>query len=129
MREPGGACTTRVECKVVNSLGTQHTILSTEETCGGGGNGGGGGFRCLKIKLYRDGVSVEPEVLKPGDQVVIAVKDEGATKAQVRVNGAGWIETTTQNSSSEFTVDFSIPTDGPISFTIEAEVFKNGEWK
>lgn len=92
---------------------------------------------CQDVKLYKNGTQVTAlTTLKPGDDVVLAVKGNlTPTKAHFRVNGkklsdpttAGWDETTTKNSSGEFTIDYTIPS-GVSDFVIEGEVFTNGAW-
>lgn len=85
------------------------------------------GPQCKNIKVYKDGQEVDPSTLKPGDAIAIAVKGNNSSKARVRVNGAAWEETDKKNGTGEYTVDFTIPTDRS-SFTVEAEVYKNGVW-
>lgn len=71
---------------------------------------------------------MDPTILLPGDAVVLAVAGQNATKGRIRVNGSVWTESTTLNSSSEYTAPFTVPTD-TTSFTVEAEVFKDGVWQ
>ncbi len=84
--------------------------------------------QCVRIKVYKGTVAVNPTTLKAGDAVTLAVAGTNATRGRIRVNGAAFVETTTKNASGEFTVPFTIPA-GVTSFTIEAEVFTNGQWK
>lgn len=85
---------------------------------------------CQNIKLYKDGTQVtDLTTLRPGDVVVLAVKGNlSPTKAHFRINGGTWTETTTTNSSGEFTLSYTIP-DGITDFVIEGEVFTNGAWR
>ncbi len=85
--------------------------------------------QCRNIKIYKGGVQVTPSTLQPGDAVVLAVVGQNASKARIRVNDAAFTETSTKNSSGEFTLDFTVPTSGVTSFKIEAEVFKDGVWQ
>lgn len=83
---------------------------------------------CLNIKIYKGGTQVSPSTLRPGDDVVLAVKGNlTPTKAHFRINGGAWQETTTINASDEFTLNYTIP-DGVQDFVIEAEVFTDGAW-
>lgn len=81
---------------------------------------------CVNIKIYKGGTQVSPSTLRPGDNVVLAVKGNlTPTKARFRINGGAFEETTTKNASDEFTLNYTVP-DGVPSFVIEAEVFTNG---
>ncbi len=89
------------------------------------------GPQCLRVKIYKEGgIAVDPSTLKPNDHVIIAVAGNNATKGRFRVNGAPptFTESTGVNSYGEFTLPFTIP-EGVTQFTIEAEVFRNGEWQ
>lgn len=85
---------------------------------------------CQNIKIYKNGTQVtDLTTLNAGDEVVLAVKGNLApTKAHFRVNGGAWTETTTKNSSGEFTLNYTIPAGVP-DFVIEGEVFTNGAWR
>ena len=85
-------------------------------------------LQCLRIKMYKNNAPVDPTTLLPGDAVVLAVAGQNATKGRIRVNGSVWTESTTLNSSSEYTAPFTVPTD-TTSFTVEAEVFRDGAWQ
>jgi len=116
--------------------------------CGTGGGGGGGDDDdngpnptatptpvittpvCQNIKIYKGGTHVtDLTTLRAGDAVVLAVKGNlTPTKAHFRVNGGTWTETTTENSSHEWTLSYTMP-DGITEFVIEGEVFTNGAWR
>ncbi len=85
---------------------------------------------CQNIKLYKNGTQVtDLTTLRAGNDVVLAVKGNlSPTKAHFRVNGGAWTETTTTNSSGEFTWAYTIP-DDVTEFVIEGEVFTNGAWR
>lgn len=90
--------------------------------------------QCDDIKIYKDGVVVVPNTLKPGDTIVIAVTGGNATKARVRINGkmtnglVGWTESSTKNTSGAYIFDFTIFSD-IASVTIESEIFGlDGAW-
>ncbi|MEK7587321.1 MAG: hypothetical protein AAB457_00705 [Patescibacteria group bacterium] len=85
-------------------------------------------LQCTRIRVYKNNAQVDPTTLLPGDAVVLAVAGSNATKGRIRVNGSVWTESTTLNSSSEYTAPFTVPT-GITSFTVEAEVFNNGVWQ
>jgi len=96
---------------------------------GGGGGGGGSTNVCQNIKIYKNGVQIDPTTLQAGDQVQFGVKGSGSpTKGRFRINGGSWSQTTTRNSQGEFVLDFTIP-EGVTNFAIEAEVFVDGEWR
>jgi hypothetical protein len=86
--------------------------------------------QCANIKIYKDGVQIDPTTLQPGDAVVLAVKGtENPTDAHFRVNGGTtWFKYTNVNNNGEFTYDFVIP-QNVTDFTVEAEVLVNGIWK
>lgn len=84
--------------------------------------------QCKNIKIYKGTSVVDPSTLKVGDDVVIAIAGLNATKARIRINDSEWVESETKNSSSEFTAEFTIPS-GPLTFTVEAEVFKDNVWQ
>ena len=84
--------------------------------------------QCQKIKIYKNGsVVTNLAALLPGDNVTLSVTGPG-TKGRVRINGAIWIETTITNINGEFIVPFIVPT-GQTTFTVEAEILKNGAWQ
>lgn len=85
-------------------------------------------LQCTRIRVYKNNTQVDPATLLPGDSVVLAVAGTNATKGRIRVNGAAWTESTTLNTNNEYTVPFTVPT-GTTSFTVEAEVFKDGVWQ
>lgn len=126
-------------------LGTIGYVSYTNgQNCGGGGGGGGDDTFgdddtgdddttinpvCQNIKIYKDGVQATPSDLVPGDEVVFAVKGNlTPTKARFRVNGNAWAETTTQNASNEWTLEYTVP-EGVTEFVIEGEVFTNAAWR
>lgn len=84
---------------------------------------------CQNIKIYKGTDQVTDfTTIHAGDVITVAVKGNlSPSKAHFRVNGGTWNETTTQNASSEFTWDYTIP-DGVTQFVIEGEVFTNGAW-
>ncbi len=85
--------------------------------------------QCVRIKVYKNSIAVDPTTLKVGDSVTLAVSGTNATKGRIRVNGAAFVESTTLNTNGEYTVPFTVPS-GFSSFTIEAEVFgSNGQWQ
>ncbi len=84
--------------------------------------------QCTRIKVYKGTVAVAPTTLVPGDNVTLAVAGTNATKGRIRVNGAAFVESTTLNANGEYTVPFTVPSGVP-QFTIEAEVFTNGQWQ
>lgn len=84
--------------------------------------------QCSRLKIYKDGQEVtDPTTLKPDDQVKFGIAGTGATKGRFRVNSSNWTETTTKNASDEYELDFTIPKD-TTNFTVEGEVFINGQW-
>ncbi|OGG09012.1 hypothetical protein A2154_04180 [Candidatus Gottesmanbacteria bacterium RBG_16_43_7] len=84
--------------------------------------------QCQLIKVYKDGQSVAPASLVPGDQIQIAVVSTNATQARIRVNGSPWDVTNIKNAGGEYFVPFTIP-QGTTTFTFEAEIFSGGVWK
>lgn len=80
--------------------------------------------------MYKNGVQLTPPfTLMPGENIVLAVLGSGnPTKARFRINNDIWIETTTQNSADEFTLNYEIP-DNISTLSVDAEVFVNGEWR
>jgi len=103
-------------CTVINSPTPTNTPTPTTIT-----------GQCENIKIYKGNEVVNPNTLKPGDQIVIAVVGTNATKARVRVNGGTFTEITEKNSNNEYTYNFTIPRSG--QFTIEAEVYIGGTWR
>lgn len=102
-------------------------------SCGGGGetptSTPGVVAQCLRIKVYKDNQVVATlSTLKAGDNVILSVAGSNASQGRIRVNGGAWNVTTTRNAAGEFTTPFTIPTTVS-SFTIEAEVFRDGDWK
>lgn len=86
------------------------------------------GPQCQNIKIYKGGQVVTPSTLWAGDQVKLAaVAPTSSTKARFRINGGSWQETTTK-INNEYTLDFTIP-NGITNFTIEAQLFINGNWQ
>lgn len=84
--------------------------------------------QCLNIKIYKNGVVVDPNTLRPGDQVILAVMGTtNTTKAHFRVNGSAWTETSTKNAAGEYIIAYTIPS-GIVHILVEAEVFANGIW-
>jgi hypothetical protein len=117
--------------------GGGNSSYCTPDTGCTGPNCGGGGDEptptpippiCQNIKIYKNGAQVTPTTLQAGDAVILASKGNlTPTKARFRVNGGAWQETTTQNASNEFTLNYTIPS-GITDFVIETEVFTNGAW-
>lgn len=120
-KDPGDSCGVGKVCKKSESNGSDGKpickCLSEKPP-----------VQCKNIKIYKNGQQVDPSSLQAGDQVVIAVAHENASKARIRVNGGNWTETTTKNAQGEYTKNFTIPS-GVTTFTIEAEVYKDGVWK
>ncbi len=85
--------------------------------------------QCQNIKIYRNGEVVNPNNLQPGDSIVIAVVGTNATKARIRVNGGTFTETSAKNDAGEYILNFTIPSSGTTTFTIEAELFIGGVWR
>lgn len=84
---------------------------------------------CQNIKIYKDGTQVSPDTLRAGDVVVLAVKGSmSPEKARFRVNGSAWTQTTEQNGSGEYTLEYTIP-EGIADFVIEGEVYTSGAWR
>lgn len=91
--------------------------------------------QCQNIKIYKDGQLIDVTTVSPGDHIVVAVAGTNATKGRFRFNGAplngetsGFTESTGTNTSDEFTLPLTIPSN-VTSIKIEAEVFKNGVWQ
>jgi hypothetical protein len=85
--------------------------------------------QCQNIKIYKNGQVVSPNSLQPGDSIVIAVVGTNATKARIRVNGGTFTETSSKNDAGEYILNFTIPSSGTTTFTIEAELFIGGVWR
>lgn len=85
--------------------------------------------QCQNIKIYKNGAVVNPNTLQPGDSIVIAVVGTNATKARIRVNGGTFTETSSKNDAGEYILNFTIPSSGTTTFTIEAELFIGGVWR
>ncbi|MFC1626739.1 hypothetical protein ACFL1P_00880 [Patescibacteria group bacterium] len=83
--------------------------------------------QCDDVRIYRDGNLINPNELRPGDQITIAVVGTYATKARIRINGGDFIETEDTNGDGEYIFDFTIPNAG--NFVIEAEVFVADAWR
>lgn len=96
-----------------------HTITITPTTLPG---------QCTRIRVYKNGVSIDPNTLSVGDVVQLACAGTNAEKARIRVNGGGWGETSVKNDEGEYFISYTIPA-GVASFTIESEIFTNNEWK
>jgi len=90
------------------------------------------GPQCRRIVIAKDNELVDPSTLNAGDEVIIGVVGNNATKARARVNGGEFIESSedsvTIGDTIVFGIPFTIPTD-TANFTIEAEVFNNGVWQ
>lgn len=93
------------------------------------------GAQCQNIKIYKDGQLIDVTTVNPGDHIVVAVAGTNATKGRFRFNGAplngetsGFTKSTGTNTSGEFTLSLTIPTN-VASITVEAEVFQNGVWQ
>ncbi len=122
---PGDACTGGQVCKKSEQKGNDGKVICNcrpdqEDEPG----------QCRNIKIYKDGSRVtDLSTLRPGDRVVLAVVGTNATKGRFRVNGApaSFQESTGTNSSSEFTLPFTIPNAAQI--TVEAEIFSEGRWR
>lgn len=115
-----------------------NTLYSGEAGCCPGSNGdddNGGDDdttkppSCVVLRIYKNNNIVNPANLKPGDQVVLAVRgNKVSTKARFRINGAAWIQTTTLNpTTKEWNKNYTIPT-GVSDFVIEGEVMIQGAW-
>lgn len=85
--------------------------------------------QCQNIKVYKNGQVVNPNSLLPGDSIVLAVVGTNATKARIRVNGGTFTETSTKNDAGEYILNFTIPSSGTTTFTIEAELFIGETWR
>lgn len=83
---------------------------------------------CKDIKIYKGGKVVDPKTLEAGDEIVIAVVGEKATKARIKINNGEFTETKKKNKKGEFILSYTIPAD-VVKFSIQAEVFRNGKWK
>lgn len=83
-------------------------------------------IQCRQIKIYKDGVSVQPSSLSPGDSIVFGVAHIGGERARILVNGES-LETDQQNGVGEFVVEYTIPSD-VTSLPVTAEIQKNGIW-
>lgn len=121
------------QCGVTTHTAESSISQISTTNCAGGGGGGSSPTPvpgvCANIKIYKNGVQVDPTTLSEGDAVILAVVGTGnPTKAHFRVNGADWVETITKNTAGEFVLDFTIPT-GVTDFVVEAEVYDNGVWK
>lgn len=93
------------------------------------------GAQCQNIKIYKDGQLLDVTAVIPGDNIIVTVAGTNATKGRFRFNGAplnnessGFTESTSTNTSGEFTLPLTIPSN-VTSIKIEAEVFKNGVWQ
>jgi hypothetical protein len=84
--------------------------------------------QCSQIRIYKDNVVIDPNTLSVGDVVQIACSGTNADMARIRINGGAWGETSVKNSHSEYYISYTIPS-GVTSFTVEAEIFTNNEWK
>ncbi len=85
---------------------------------------------CQNIKVYKNGVVVNPNTLMKNDQIVIAVVGTNATQARIKINNeTNWRVSTNTNSSGEWIFDYTIPNDGTITFSITAELFISGVWQ
>jgi hypothetical protein len=116
----------KTESQVVNN-NSQQVVLSPAPTFQAAPTNSTAGPQCQRIKIYKDNILVDPAILKPSDFIIIGVTGVSATKARLRINGSPWTETSSQNSSGEYTVTFTIP-DDVSNFTLEAEVYKDGQW-
>ena len=84
--------------------------------------------QCSRIRVYKDDVSVDPNTLSVGDFVQIAVAGTNAEMGRIRINGGAWGETGVKNGHDEYFISYTVPS-GVTSFTVEAEIFSNNEWK
>ena len=84
--------------------------------------------QCTRIRVYKDGVSIDPNTLAVGDVVQIAVAGTNAEMGRIRINGGGWGETSVKNAHDEYYISYTVPS-GVTTFTVEAEIFTNNEWK
>lgn len=85
------------------------------------------GGQCLAIRVYLNGVPVNPNTLRAGDTIELAVAGTYA-KARLRVNGGQWTETVQKNAAGEFFITYTLPLN-IFQFTVEAEIFVNGQWQ
>lgn len=86
------------------------------------------GGQCLAIRVYYNGVAINPFSLRAGDTIELAVSGTNATKARIRVNGGVWTETTQKNTTNEYYITYTLPLN-IFEFTVEAEVFVNNQWQ
>ncbi len=122
-----GTCIKNGECAPV---GMSPTNCHADASCSGGGNTPTPPTapQCIAMKVYKGGVLADLAALHPGDTLTFVLTPGGsATKARFRVNAGNWNETTTKNSSGQFTWNWTIPT-GITSFTIEGEFFDGSNW-
>ncbi len=87
---------------------------------------------CQNIKIYKNGVVIipSPSTLSKGDQIVIAVVGSNATQARIRINNeVNWRISTTKNSNGEWIFNYTLPSDGTLSFAITAELLIAGVWQ
>jgi hypothetical protein len=84
--------------------------------------------QCSRIRVYKNDVSVDPTTLSVGDVVKIAVKGTSANKGRIRVNGSAWTESNVKNDDDEYYISYTVPS-GISSFTVEAEIYTNSQWK
>ncbi|OGG11377.1 hypothetical protein A2Z00_03440 [Candidatus Gottesmanbacteria bacterium RBG_13_45_10] len=84
--------------------------------------------QCTNLLVYKDSQVVTPSTLQAGDSIVFAVNGTNASRARIRVNGASFVESGTKNTSNQYTFPYTIPS-GTTNFTIEAEVYTNGQWQ
>lgn len=143
-----GSCN-QVDRRPKGESGDWQAVSLCDSSCSGGGESGTSetqeqeqndkdkdkdksNLECKKIKIYKGEEEVDnPSTLKPGDQIVVAVKGKNAKKARIRINGTGletgdWTVTDTKNDKGEFTLSFTIPANA-VNIKIEAEVTKDGK--
>lgn len=89
--------------------------------------------QCQNIKLYRNNTLLttnQYNTIKPGQQIVLAVVGVNAEKARFSVNNAAPIETAQRNNASEWILPYTVPTvTTATTFTIQAEIYGNGQWR
>jgi hypothetical protein len=90
--------------------------------------------QCIGLKIYKGNVpiytSADFATLRPGDILTAVLTPSGsATKARFRVNTGTWNETTSKNSSGQYTWNWTIPTViNTTTYTIEGEFFNGTSW-
>jgi len=86
--------------------------------------------QCLNIKIYRNGILINPNSLMAGENILIALVGTNATQARIKINNeTNWRVSTTTNTSGEWTFIYQIPATGVNSFTIAGELFIGSVWQ